>query len=408
VSRAPDWREGNRAKLLENGEEFYPALYERIGRARQEVLIETFILFEDRVGHELRDVLIAAGKRGVHVVLTVDGYGSANLTPGFVGPMADAGVELRIFDPRQKIFGMRTNLFRRLHRKLAVIDRNVAFVGGINFAEDHLRDHGPESKQDYMVEVEGPVVADIHELMSDVAGPESRAELPRRPSSASVGSVRAILATRDNHRHREDIEWHYREAIRGARKEIIIANAYFFPGFRLVRSMVNAARRGVTVKLILQGRPDWPLIQWAATTLYDHLLHAGVRIYEYCERPMHSKVAVIDGQWSTVGSSNLDPLSLYLNLEANLIMLDADFARDLSGKLETLVEHHCKEMRREHARPRTLSRQILSWLVFHLTRRFPAWFGWLPAHTTRRALLVKPETLVAGKAVPAEKEEEAA
>ncbi len=408
MSRTPRWRDGNRAKLLENGEEFYPRLYECIGAAREEVLLETFILFEDHVGHELRDVLIGAAKRGVRVVLTVDGYGSANLTPGYVGPMADVGIVIRVFDPRPKFLGVRTNLFRRLHRKIVVIDRKIAFVGGINFSDDHLRDHGPESKQDYAVEVEGPVVADIHELVADEGGPESDRPLQRAPSTQSVGSVRAILATRDNHKHREDIEWHYREAIRTARKEIIIANAYFFPGYRFVRAIRRAAKRGVTVKLILQGRPDWPLVQWAATTLYDYLLRAGVRIYEYCERPMHSKVAVIDSDWSTVGSSNLDPLSLFVNLEANLIMRDRPFATELRDQLEALLERHCKEMSREHARPRTLVRQFISWLVFHLTRRFPAWFGWLPAHTPRHALLVEPQTLVAGRAIPAEKEEEAA
>jgi len=408
VSHTPQWRDGNRVELLENGEEFYPRLYQRIADAREEVLLETFILFEDKVGHALRDAVIGAAKRGVRVVLTVDGYGSANLTPEFVGPMADVGIIIRVFDPRPKFLGMRTNLFRRLHRKIVVIDRRLAFVGGINFADDHLRDHGPEPKQDYAVEVEGPVVADIYELVSDEGGPESNKRLKRGPSTKSVGSVRAILATRDNHKHREDIEWHYREAIRTAREEIIIANAYFFPGYRFVRAIRSAAKRGVTVKLVLQGRPDWPLVQWAATTLYDYLLRAGVRIYEYCERPMHSKVAVIDSDWSTVGSSNLDPLSLFVNLEANLIMRDRPFATELRNKLEALLERHCQEMSREHARPRTLTRQLISWLVFHLTRRFPAWFGWLPAHTPQHALLVKPETLVAGKAVPAEKEEETA
>lgn len=379
------WKAGNRIQLLENGEEFFPRVFAAIAAARREVLIETFILFEDKVGKELQQVLIDAGRRGVLIHLTVDGYGSPDLSQEFIGALTQAGVSLHVFDPRPRLLGMRTNVFRRLHRKLIAIDGNLAFVGGINFAADHLGDFGPGAKQDYAVEVEGPIAADIHRFAREALAPAAGGwrwwwSVPRLTAGAQ-----ALLVTRDNNDHRTDIEWHYRAAIRSARRELIIANAYFFPGYRLLRDLHNAARRGVGVRLILQGQPDMPIAQFGARTLYDYLLSAGVRIYEYCERPLHGKVALADRDWATVGSSNLDPLSLSLNLEANLMIWDRAFNRELHQRLEQLIEHSCREVGPELVPRRTLGRMLLALLVFHFLRRFPAWAGWLPAHTPRVA-----------------------
>src|SRR5262249_49154878 len=160
----------------------------------------------------------------------------------------------------------------------------------LNFSEDHLVAFGPTAKQDYAVEVEGPIVDDVHAVLTGQSIPASGSRPERSPPA---GDVRALLANRDNQHHRDDIEWHYREEIRHTRDEIVIANAYFFPGYHLLRSLRDAALRGVNVKLILQGNPDKPLVQWATTTFYDYLLRAGVEIHEYCTRPMHGKVAVV-------------------------------------------------------------------------------------------------------------------
>lgn len=390
------WRDGNDIRLLENGEEYFPAVFEAIRAARKEVLIETFILFDDPVGRELRQVLIEAAQRGVRIALTADGYGSPDLSAEFVAGMTAAGVSFHLFDPRPRLFGrLRYNLWRRLHRKLVVVDGRVAFVGGINFSVDHMIASGPDSKQDYAVRVEGPVVADIHAFMLDVLAPTrwwKRWRLRRSPAPLmqlpEAGNMRAAFVTRDNDQHTTDIEWHYRVAIRAARREVTIANAYFFPGYRLLRELKRAALRGVRVRIILQGKPDMQWVRWSATRLYGYLHEAGVRIYEYCERPLHGKVAVVDGQWATVGSSNLDPLSLALNLEANLSILDADFARELGGRLEHLVRNACKEI--PHETNPSWGRQLLGFLAYHVTRQFPSWLGWLPAHAHRIKPLAPP------------------
>jgi cardiolipin synthase A/B len=379
------WKDGNRVRLLENGEEYFPRVFEAIGEARSEVFVETFILFDDKVGRQLRAALIGAAQRGVRVELTVDGYGSPDISGEFIGPLLAAGAHVHVFDPRRRLLGFRMNIFRRMHRKMVVIDGRRAFVGGLNFSFDHLREFGPEAKQDYAVEVEGPVVNDIRELAAMAVAPPGRwwrrrALAPPRAALSRRGSVAAVFVTRDNEQRRDEIELHYRNAIRAAQREIVVANAYFFPGYRLLRELRSAAQRGVKVCLILQGRPDMPLVRWVALALYDYLLQAGVRIYEFCERPLHAKVAVIDGDWATVGSSNLDPLSLFLNLEANIVVRDAAFGRRLRERLHQLMEKHCSEITPERAPPRTPWRQFLSVLAFHFVRRFPTYAGWLPGH----------------------------
>ncbi|MCW7539237.1 cardiolipin synthase ClsB [Aquabacterium sp. A7-Y] len=392
------WKPGNRLQLLENGEAFFPRVFEAIAAARREVLLETFILFDDKVGQELRSVLIGAAQRGVRVVVTVDGYGSPDLPDDFIAGMTQAGVSFRVFDPAPRLLGLRTNVFRRLHRKLVVIDAELAFVGGINFSVEHLWEFGPAAKQDYAVEVQGPVVADIHRFASEaVDAPRPgwdwrRALRSRASEQPAVPGARAVFVTRDNQEHRTDIEQHYLFAIRAARRRILIANAYFFPGYRLLRELRRAAQRGVLVELIMQGEPDMPIAQHAARTLYDRLLRDGVKIYEYCQRPLHGKVAVVDEEWATVGSSNLDPLSLSLNLEANLVIRDAAFATHLAGRLQTLIDRHCKHFESAEAVSCSKWHLAVSFLVYHFLRRFPAWSGWLPAHAPKVHLVAPPST----------------
>jgi cardiolipin synthase len=200
-----------------------------------------------------------------------------------------------------------------------------------------------------------------------------------------AGEGLAMFVVRDNHEHRDDIERHYRIALRAARQEVVIANAYFFPGYRLLKEMRRAARRGVDVHLILQGEPDMPIVKVAARMLYDHLLRARVQIHEYCQRPLHGKVALADDEWATVGSSNLDPLSLALNLEANLIIRDRGFNRELRASLETLMRDQCTRIDPQRAMVRSWWRLAASYLAFHVLRRFPAWAGWLPAHQPKLA-----------------------
>ena len=391
------WQGNNRVELLENGEAYFPRVFEAMRQAKSEILLETFIVFEDKVGAELQAVLIDAARRGVRVTASFDGFGCGELSSGYLAALSDAGVHLQMFDPAPKHLGIRTNWFRRLHRKIVVVDGTFAFLGGINFSADHLADFGPEAKQDYSVEVQGPAVTDIHHFALLQCGRPVRAKYwwqRRRQRRSELafsdhdGQVRLVY--RDNGEHRTDIEEVYRQVLRTAQRRVVIANAYFFPGYRLLREIRNAARRGVEVRLILQGQPDMLVAKLAARMTYDYLLKSGVRIYEYCDRPLHGKVALVDEDWSTVGSSNLDPLSLSMNLEANVLIRDREFNRHLFERLEDLSDNHCKVMSVDNAPRGRIWHMTVGFLVFHFLRHFPAWAGWLPAHKPRLKAFTAP------------------
>jgi len=379
------WVTGNRVQLLENGEQFFPAVFDAIAAARSEVILETFILFEDKVGWELHEKLVQAARRGVTVDVMVDGFGSPDLGRKFIDELVSAGVRLRTFDPSRRIFGIRLGVLRRMHRKLVVVDGETAFVGGINFSADQLADFGPEAKQDYAVKVQGPIVEEIHRFaVNAIRRSDGRRPTERSSKVAAQGSAAALFVTRDNVEHHNDIERHYRAAIRSARKSVLIANAYFFPGYLLLRQLRRAARRGVKVELVLQGEPDMPIVKIAASMLYEHLQRDGVVIHEYLKRPLHAKVAVVDGEWSTVGSSNLDPLSLSLNLEANVVIRDAGFATELRSRLDAIIQHDCKAVVRPQGTSHFgLWQSLRSAVVFHFLRRFPGWAALLPRHVPK-------------------------
>jgi cardiolipin synthase len=377
----PRWLDGNDLILHVNGESYYPRVFAAIAAAHREVFIETFILFDDAVGRRLRAALLLAARAGAAVHLLVDGWGSPDLGPDFMRPLLDAGVHVRAFEPGRRLFGRRLHVFRRMHRKLVVVDGNTAFCGGINFAEDYLAETHPEGKQDYALEIRGPLVAQMREFCHATVAPaasrrESRSGDSGRRTEAAAGrnGARAAFVTRDNQQHRDDIERQYRLALRAARTRVIIANAYFFPGWRLLRALRRAARRGVQVDLLLQGQPDKAWVRAASRLLYEHLLRAGVRIHEYMQRPLHGKVAVVDDRWATVGSSNLDPLSLGLNLEANVLVRDAAFASHLREHLDGLLHSHARLVLLEQpGRLRSAWIALRSAVIFHALRKFPVW-----------------------------------
>jgi cardiolipin synthase len=390
------WIPGNQFTLLENGEEFFPRVFACIANARREVIVETFILFEDKVGMQLQEALIAAARRGAQVDITVDDWGSPDFSSRFLAALRDVGVRVHTFNPGIRPFGWRPHLLRRMHRKIAVIDGEVAFVGGINYSADHLGDFGPEAKQDYSVEIRGPLVAEIHRFTHTALAEGQRHQRQQRQwwrmrrqwrttpeALPAAGDAEAMFVVRDNRAHQDGIEHHYRLGIRAAQKRIVIANAYFFPGYRFIRDLRQAAKRGVDVRLILQGQPDMPFVKTAAEMLYHHLLKAGVRIYEYCDRPLHGKVALVDDDWATVGSSNLDPLSLALNLEANVIIRDRAFNQELSAKLEKLMCESCSRIEMTQVGDLKGWAWVRSFLAYHFTRRYPRWASWLPRHVPR-------------------------
>ncbi|MEA3251587.1 MAG: cardiolipin synthase ClsB [Pseudomonadota bacterium] len=379
------WRKGNDVELLINGDQYFSRVFDSIRAARQEILIETFIIFNDEVGRELKEALLEAATRKVRIEVTVDGYGAADLDSNYIDELTAAGVRLHIYDPKPRRLGMRTNLFRRLHRKIVVVDGETAYMGGINFGADHLPEKYEMAKQDYAVRVNGPIVNDIRSaakaLLLKHHAVQRFLDLPAVTSSAGVADM--LVAVRDNRDHRTDIEAQYIGAIRSAKRRLVIANAYFFPGYRLWRELRNAAHRGVEVTLILQGRPDMPWVRMFSTSLYSDLTGDGISIFEYMERPLHGKIAIVDNEWSTVGSSNLDPLSLSLNLESNLFVRDAGLNQQIYEHLAGLIDKSCQRVTPKVAARGRWWRAPLMVISFHFLRHFPVSVGWRPAHASK-------------------------
>ncbi|WP_301102438.1 cardiolipin synthase ClsB [Propionivibrio sp.] len=371
-----DFVPGNRLTLLNSGAEFFPALLIAISEARRDVHLESYIFEHDSTGRAVADALIAAARRGVAVRLLVDGFGTPAFADTLLPALTDAGVMAVVYRPDLAPFKLRRHRLRRLHRKLVIIDGEIAFVGGINIIDDLSPQGHLPPRFDYAVQISGPLLRTIQSTMRRLWEIVIWVKLKRRyriannptPNPAPCGKQMAAFLVRDNIRHRRDIEEAYLVAIASARKDILIANAYFLPGRRFRRALGDAAQRGVRVTILLQGCIEYLLLHYATQALYGNLLNAGIHIFEYHHSFLHAKVAVIDEQWATVGSSNIDPFSLLLSKEANLIALDHEFAGQLRRSLETAMHEGARELLAEHWQQLPWYSRLLRWASYNLVR----------------------------------------
>ncbi|WP_373975291.1 cardiolipin synthase ClsB [Chitinibacter sp. SCUT-21] len=365
----------HQVQLLRNGGEFFPALIAQINAAKIEIHLETYLFEADAVGLAVSQALIAAAARGVRVSVLIDGFGARDFPVNLRDKMLQAGVRLLFFRPEVKRFSLNRSRLRRMHRKLSCFDGKVAFVGGINILSDIDRpDMAP--RYDYAVQIQGPVVLDVREAVSREWRHSAWAQLKKKWAKAVnlsadveyLDGAQVQLVVRDNTRNRYSIEQAYLEMINQAQSEIIIANAYFFPGQRLRHALLNAAQRGVAVVLLLQDERDHALLQYASWAFYRPLLKAGVEIYQYRAGFMHAKVAVFDRRWATVGSSNIDPFSLLLAREANVFIDDPVFAQGLRDDLALRMQKDALAILPKHVEQAKLGLRMLVWACYGLVR----------------------------------------
>ena len=397
MRHTPQLTDGHQLRLIEGGDDYFQRLIAAIDQARSQVQLETYIFDVHGRAQAVAQALERAAWRGVRVWLVVDGVGTGTLPEPWRSRLAQAGVECRIYSPLGTLGLLFPSRWRRLHRKLCVVDGRVAFCGGINILDDWYDPrHGAlaHPRLDFAVQAQGALVQQVQETMTQLwwrlqavrhvrqhnfpeAFSSFRAaglHLPWSHEGAGEGRLvaRAGLLLRDNVLHRKQIEQAYLRAIGDAREEILIANAYFLPGRRLRRALVLAAQRGVRVRLLLQGRYEYFMQYHAVRTVYGQLLAAGVEIHEYTASFLHAKVAVVDPQrerpWATVGSSNLDPLSLLLAREANVVVVDRAFARQLHQRLERVIAEHSEPVSQESILRRAWQQRWRDRLAFGLMR----------------------------------------
>jgi cardiolipin synthase A/B len=362
---------GNEVQLLTGGDQLFPAMHEAIARAHHDVWLAAYIFHVDAAARAMADALIDAARRGVRVRVVLDGFGSKASLPTLRRWFEGSGVALAVFRPIDRWYAwLQPGQLRRLHQKLLACDTEWACVGGINVIDDRNDlNHGitPDPRLDFAVGLRGPIVGPVAQTaramwtraafgrdwrdevvaLAKSAEPIARARLlmqslrvssePEADAADSAPMVAAFLV-RDNLRQRRAIERSYIDALSRARERIDLVSPYFYPGRLFRRVLRDAARRGVRVRLLLQGKLDYRFAGLAASVLYEELLARGVQIFEYTPAFLHAKVALVDQQWATVGSSNIDPLSLLLNLEANVVVRDAAFTTALADAFEQAIQ----------------------------------------------------------------------
>jgi cardiolipin synthase len=389
---------GNRIALLRNGDEYFSALERAIDSAEHEVWLETYIFADDASGRLIANALARAAQRGVKVRLLVDGWGAKYyLTAALERLITSQGVELLKYRPEVAPWQFRSHRLRRLHRKLCHVDRRIAFVGGINIIDDRNTPGAKPPRVDFAVSVEGLLLPAIVQTMQRVWGLVQLVQLgdsqltlfPKRIRGQRVGTQTAKFAIRDNLRHRRDIEHAYLAAFRTARREIVIACSYFFPGIRFRRALAEAAGRGVSVTLLLQAKVEYVLLHFASRAMYGQLLQAGVVIQEYHRSMLHAKVAVVDDRWATVGSSNIDPYSLLMAREANVFVRDQGFAGELKGALVEMIEQGARPVAAEDWKGRSRLYKAAIWIAYGIVRLAMGFVGyggeeWFPRRRATR------------------------
>jgi cardiolipin synthase len=347
--RAASYSHGNQLSLLHRGEQFFPALIDACESALVEIYLETYIFSLDATGLRVKTALLNAARRGVAVQLIVDWLGTGDDTIEQLRvELEPAGVRVVVFNPWFK------RGIVRMHRKIAVIDQRIAFLGGLNINDDLIADDGsaaplPAARWDFAVSVSGPLVQAIHaEVLAQWERLEPRPLITRlqgirayvsnRQAWRAVEVAEAAFVVRDNLRNRQAIQRALLQALGRARSSALLVTPYFAPGRKLRKAMIHAAQRGVEVVLLI-GVGQFVMQDAVAQSFYPRLVRAGVTIVEYRHTQLHGKLAVIDGEWATVGSSNFDGLSLFVNHEANIVVRDSAFAKSLQQMIrEAVVE----------------------------------------------------------------------
>lgn len=398
LKRDPLWHDGNHITLLQNGQEFFPAICEAIDQAKKRLHLETYIFNLDDSGHRVLDALRRACERGVRVRVVIDGFGSDVHALQIAEQLKAMRARYRIYRPKPQGWReprLSLRRLRRLHRKMLVVDERIGFVGGINILDDfdavpQINGQG-RPRFDFAVRCEGPIVDDMVRAQQALwlrmawrrrkdwdsftqrftLWREWRKRRQARKKAEQAGQVfegiRASLLLRDNVRHRQQIEHAYLQLLCTAQEQVILANAYFFPGRTLRRRIEQTAERGVRVRLLLQGHAEYFLQYRACRFMYGQLLDHGIELYEYKASYLHAKVAVVD-DYSMVGSSNLDPFSLLLAREANVLIQDVPFTQDLQAKLEYEIEHNAARVYPEQYQRLGIFSRLVDYLAYGMLR----------------------------------------
>jgi cardiolipin synthase len=372
---------GNKTTLLFDGPATISAMMAAIERATDHINFETYIFDEDELGIKFADLLIAKQRAGVQVNIIYDSVGTLSVSSGFFQRLRDAGINLTEFNPVNPLKGSGNwRINNRDHRKILIIDGKTGFAGGVNIAEDYshsslfrsrTRSSAELGWRDTHLQIEGPAVASLQWLFLETWAQQNKNPLPDLdyfPSLPPVGDkVLRIVASHPG----GDFEIYkaFTLALQEAKQSIHMTNAYFAPDAQILEKLLDAARRGVDVKIIFPSQSDAGVVYYAGRSFYTALLQAGVRIFELKGSVLHAKTTVVDGLWSTIGSSNFDIRSFLHNSEINVIVLGDPFGRTMESAFQEDIRNS-REVKLEEWARRSPAERIKEWgarrLVYYL------------------------------------------
>jgi len=372
ITSRHDYKNGHSIELLRSGENFFSACEKIIDEARQYIHFQTYIVDDDETGRRIVDALIRAAGRGVRVYFLLDAYGGSSFSKELTALVEEAGVLFRKFSPRLITKGFQMSL--RLHHKVLLADGEVAVIGGMNIAN---RYHGsPDFKEwlDFAIIMKGPECAHVLFMLKKLW---NRTFISKKERSNETvhdpvlyeDDVKVKVIHNNWYRNKIEILKSYRSAIKHAQNRMIFFASYFLPGRNERRLLRNASRRGVDIKIILAAESDAPVFKRATNFLYDFILRNNIKIYEYLPSNLHAKVATVDGNWSTIGSYNMNHLSDYGSVETNADILNAGFAEMFEKLLLGIIEKDCRQVTfNEYIKRKTWLFQFTDWLSYQMIR----------------------------------------
>lgn len=364
----------NKVQLVRGGKEYFELLLQLINRATTSIHLQSYIYENDETGRLIANALKAAARRNVTVYLLADGYASREISRDFIHELTACGIHFRFFEPLLKskyfYFG------RRMHHKIAVVDARFSLVGGINISNRYNDMPGKPAWLDFIVFTEGDISYELCVLCWKTwnSFPARISHLPCKENQLDfqfAPSQNCMVRMRRNDwvRGKTEISASYKEMFRNAKSEITILCSYFLPGKIMRRSLKNAAKRGIKIRVIAAGRSDVILAKQAEKWLYDWLLRNNISLYEYQPAILHAKIAVCDNEWLTIGSYNINDISAYASIELNLDISNTAFAGMVTKKLEEIIDHDCIPITsEEHARTKNIFVQFSRWCAYKIIR----------------------------------------
>jgi cardiolipin synthase len=367
-----DYRDGHRIELLRSGENFFSAVEKTIDEAKQYIHFQTYIVDDDQTGRRITDALIRAAERGVRVYFLLDAYGGNSFSKDLINKIEKAGIFFRLFSPQLITKGFQLSL--RLHHKVLLTDGDTAIIAGMNIADRYHGKPGLKEWLDFAILIKGPECAHVLFIVKRlwnrtfISRKERSRETMHYPEQY-VENIKVKVLQNNWYRNKIEILKSYRSALKHAQFRMTIFGSYFLPGRNERRLLRNASRRGVDIRIVLSAESDEPVVKRATNFLYAFILRNNISIYEYLPSNLHAKVATVDGNWSTIGSYNMNHLSDYGSVEMNADILDSQFAEQFEGLLQDIIKNDCRQVNfEEYIRRKTWLSQLTDWFSYQMIR----------------------------------------